>query len=119
MKNIMCAAIASVALGSCMKNEQPATTTPTVQAQPAWADKGEESDLKAEENAVKLIRRSLSTNKSLPLPTNGMDVILIIADGTITLRGAVRSEQEKLSIGAMARQYAGTKDINNQLEVIN
>ena len=118
MKNIMCAAIASVALGSCMKNEQP-VTTPSVQAQPAWADKGEESDLKADENAVKLIRRSLSTNKSLPLPTNGMDVILIIADGTITLRGAVRSEQEKLSIGAMARQYAGTKDINNQLEVIN
>jgi hypothetical protein len=113
----MCAAIASVALGSCMKNEQPATTTPSVQTQPAWADKGEESDLKADENAIKLIRRSLSTNKSLP--TNGKDVILIIADGTITLRGAVRSEQEKLSIGAMARQYAGTMDINNQLEVIN
>jgi hyperosmotically inducible periplasmic protein len=117
MKTIMCAAIASVVLVSCMKNEQPTTTTPTVQTQPAWADKGEESDLKADENAVKLIRRSLSTNKSLP--TNGKNVILIIADGTVTLRGAVRSEQEKLSIGAMAKQYAGTKDINNQLEIIN
>jgi osmotically-inducible protein OsmY len=116
LKNIMCAAIASVALGSCMKNEQP-VTTPSVQAQPAWADKGEELGVKVDENAVQLIRRSLSTNKSLP--TNGKDVILIIADGTITLRGAVRSEQEKLSIGAMARQYAGTMDINNQLEVIN
>jgi len=115
LKNIMCAAIASVALGSCMKNEQPATT-PRVQAQPAWADKGEELDLKVDENAVQLIRRSLSTNKSLP--TNGKDVILIIADGTITLRGAVRSEREKLSIGAMAKQYAGAKDINNQLVVI-
>jgi hyperosmotically inducible periplasmic protein len=117
MKTIMCAAIASVVLVSCMKNEQPTTTTPTVQTQPAWADKGEESDLKADENAVKLIRCSLSTNKSLP--TNGKNVILIIADGTVTLRGAVRSEQEKLSIGAMAKQYAGTKDINNQLEIIN
>ena len=117
MKNIMCAAIASVALGSCMKNEQPATTTPSVQIQPAWADKGEKLNLKGDENAVKLIRRSLSTNKLLP--TNGKDVILIIADGTITLRGAVRSEQEKFSIGAMAKQYAGTKDIDNQLIVIN
>ena len=115
MKNIMCAAIASVVLVSCMKNEQP--VTPPSVPQPAWADKGEELGLKVGEHAVQLIRRSLSTNKSLP--TNGKDVILITADGTITLRGAVRSEQEKLSIGAMARQYAGTKDINNQLEVIN
>jgi osmotically-inducible protein OsmY len=99
-----------------MKNEQP-VTTPSVQAQPAWADKGEELGPKVDEHAVQLIRRSLSTNKSLP--TNGKDVILIIADGTITLRGAVRSEQEKLSIGAMARQYAGARDINNQLVVIN
>ena len=116
MKTIMCAAIASVMLMSCMKNDQP-VTTPSVQAQPAWADKGEELGPKVDENAVQLIRRSLSTNKSLP--TNGKDVILIITDGIITLRGAVRSEQEKLSIGAMARQYAGAKDINNQLEVIN
>lgn len=86
---------------SCMKNQQLATTTSSVQAQPVAAD----------------IRRSLSTNKSLP--TNGKDVILMIADGSITLRGTVRSEQEKLSIGAMAKQYAGTNDINNQLEVIN
>jgi osmotically-inducible protein OsmY len=117
MKNIMCAAIASVVLVSCMKNEQPATTTPSVQAQPAWLDKDEGLGLKSDENAVQLIRRSLSTNKSFP--TNGKDVILVITDGTITLRGAVRSEQEKLSIGAMARQYAGAKEINNQLEVIN
>ena len=117
MKDIMCAAIASVVLVSCMKNEQPATTTPSVQAQPVATDKGEELGLKVDENAVQFIRRSLSTNKSFP--TNGKDVILIIADGTIILRGAVRSEQEKLSIGAMAKQYAGTKDINNQLEVIN
>lgn len=116
MKTIMCAAIASVVLVSCMKNEQR-VTTPSVQAQPVATDKGEELGLKVDENAVQFIRRSLSTNKSLP--TNGKDVILIIADGTITLRGAVRSEQEKLSIGAMAKQYAGTKDIKNQLEVIN
>ena len=102
---------------SGVKNEQLATTTPSVQAQPVTADKGDELGLKVDENAVQLIRRSLSTNKSLP--TNGKDVILMIAEGSITLRGTVRSEQEKLSIGAMAKQYAGTNDINNQLEVIN
>ncbi len=101
-----------------MKNEQLATRTPSVHAPPVAADQGEELGPKLDKNAVQLIRRSLSTNKSLP--TNGKDVILLIsADGTITLRGAVRSEQEKLSIGAMAKQYAGTQDINNQLEVLN
>jgi len=122
MKNILYVALAGVVLVSCMKNEQTATTAPTVQTQSDWVDKPadrdqERPDLKADENAVQLIRRSLSADKSLP--TNGKNVRLIVSDGTITLRGLVKSEQEKLIIAAMARQYAGTKYIENPLEVVN
>ncbi|MGH7871724.1 MAG: BON domain-containing protein [Candidatus Binatia bacterium] len=116
MKNIMCAAIASVVLVSCMKNEQRETAPSTVEKQPVWVQRAG-ADGTADENAAQLIRRSLVANNSLP--TNGKDVILIIADRTITLRGTVKSEQEKISVGAMARQYAGAKDIDNQLEIVN
>ena len=92
-----------MALVSCMKDERD-TASVIVQARPLWERTVEGT---ADENA----------NQSLL--TNGKDVILIIADRTITLRGTVRSEQEKISIGALARQYAGAKNIDNQLEVVS
>jgi osmotically-inducible protein OsmY len=122
MRNIMCAALAGVVLMSCVKNEQPSTTAPTLQTQPDRIDKSNNHDsagpdFNADENAVQLIRRSLSADSSLP--TNGKNVKLIVSDGTLTLQGLVKSEREKIAIVAMARQYAGVKHINNQLEVIN
>jgi osmotically-inducible protein OsmY len=122
MKNIMCAVVAGVVLTSCMKNEEASTATSIIQTQRDSTDESDGRDqvrwdLRADENAVQLIRRSLSSDKSLP--TNGKDIKLIIADDTIILRGFVKSEQEKASIGAMARQYAEVKYIDNQLEVAN
>jgi len=114
--------IAGVVLTSCMKNEEASTATSIVQSQRDWTDKSDgrdqvRRDLKADENAVQLIRRSLSSDKSLP--TNGKDIKLIVANDTIILRGSVKSEQEKASIGAMARQYAGVRYIDNQLEIVD
>jgi osmotically-inducible protein OsmY len=121
MKNILCAALAGVVLISCM-NEQAATTTATLQTQRDWENKSDargqrEPALRSDEKVIQLIRHSLSADKSLP--TNGKGVRLIVSDGMITLRGLVTSEQEKVSIGTMARQYAGARDIDNQLEVAN
>ena len=114
--------IAGVMLTSCMKNDEASTATSIVQRQRDGTDKSDgrdqvRRDLKADENAVQLIRRSLSSDKSLP--TNGKDIKLIVANDTIILRGSVKSEQEKASIGAMARQYAGVKYVDNQLEIVD
>jgi osmotically-inducible protein OsmY len=122
MKNIMYAVLAGVVLVSFMKNEQTATTIPIAQTQSGGAGTSDgrtqaEPNFNADENAVQLIRRSLSANKSLP--TNGKDVKLIVSDGTITLRGIVKDEREKIAVMAMVRQYAGAKLIDDQLEVIN
>lgn len=38
-------------------------------------------------------------------------------DGVVTLRGPVKSEPEKSAIEAKARQVAGVKRVDNQLEV--
>jgi osmotically-inducible protein OsmY len=122
MKNIMCAVVAGVVLTSCMKNEEASTATSMIQTQRDWTDESNvrdqiRRDLSADETAVQLIRRSLSSDRSLP--TNGKDIKLIVANDTIILRGSVKSEQEKASIGVMARQYAGAKHIDNQLQVVN
>ena len=105
-----------------MKNEQSAARTLTAHAQTDLVDKindgnNEPPDLNTDEKAVQFKTCSLSATKSLP--TNGENIKVIVSDGTMTLRGFVKSEQEKVSIGAMARQYANGKHIDNQLEVID
>jgi osmotically-inducible protein OsmY len=121
MKNILYVALAGLLLIGFVE-EQAATTTVTVQAQRDRDDRSDNRDqrepaFRTDENAIQLIRTSLSADKSLP--TNGKSVKLIVSDRILTLRGLVTSEQEKVSIGAMARQYAGARDIDNQLEVAN
>ena len=121
MKNILYVALAGLLLIGFVE-EQAATTTVTVQAQQDRDDRSDNRDqrepaFRTDENAIQLIRTSLSADKSLP--TNGKSVKLIVSDRILTLRGLVTSEQEKVSIGAMARQYAGARDIDNQLEVAN
>ena len=121
MKNILYVALAGLLLIGFVE-EQAATTTVTVQAQQDRDDRSDNRDqrepaFRTDENAIQLIRTSLSADESLP--TNGKSVKLIVSDRILTLRGLVTSEQEKVSIGAMARQYAGARDIDNQLEVAN
>jgi len=50
---------------------------------------------------------------------NGKNVKIITVDGTVTLRGPVKSEQEKTNIAAKAQQIAGVKQVDNQLEIAN
>ena len=121
MKNILYVALAGLLLIGFVE-EQAATTPVTVQARQDWDDRSDDRDqreptFRTDENAIQLIRTSLSADKSLP--TNGKSVKLIVSDRILTLRGLVTSEQEKVSIGVMARQYAGARDIDNQLEVAN
>ncbi|HSK29047.1 MAG TPA: BON domain-containing protein [Candidatus Limnocylindria bacterium] len=121
MKNIMYAALAAVVvLTGCMKNERASTTTPATQTQPDF-DRPDDRDhplpdFSADEHAVQRIRHSLSVDTALP--TNGKNIKIIVFNRTLMLRGLVKSEQEKVAIGALARQYAGERNIDNQLRVV-
>jgi osmotically-inducible protein OsmY len=123
MKNIMCAAIASVVMVGCMNNETPSgkTHNSIVRVSAGHSEPTEfeqsSSDLRLDEKTVRSIRRSFLHNPAVP--TNGKDVKLILSDDTITLYGVVKNEKERASIAALARQFAGGKKINNQLEVAN
>jgi len=49
--------------------------------------------------------------------TNGKNCKVITQDGHVTLRGPVKSMEEKDRIGEIARSVAGATKVDNQLEV--
>ena len=61
------------------------------------------------------IRRAIVTDKSLS--TYGHNVKIVTQDGMVTLKGPVRSDDEKQAIEAKAKQIAGADKVTDQLEV--
>jgi hypothetical protein len=51
------------------------------------------------------------------LSTSAHNVKIITASGVVTLRGPVKSDQERSAVAAKAQQVAGVQRIDNQLEV--
>ena len=63
----------------------------------------------------RLIRRELMKDSSLS--TYGQNVKIITEHGQVTLRGPVRSSEEKNSIEETARRIAGNKAVSSELQV--
>jgi osmotically-inducible protein OsmY len=51
------------------------------------------------------------------LSTSAHNVKVITANGVVTLRGPVKSDQERAAVAAKAQQVAGVQRVDNQLEV--
>jgi len=69
----------------------------------------------ADRNITKEIRSSIMKDKSLS--TYAHNIKIITLDGKVTLKGPVRSEEEKSSIESKAVAIAGANNVTNQLEV--
>jgi hyperosmotically inducible protein len=63
------------------------------------------------------VRKAVTSDDSLS--TDAKNVKIVTTDGTVTLRGPVKSEKEKTEIESKAKQIAGVKNVENQLEVTN
>ena len=61
------------------------------------------------------IRRHVTDRDELS--TNAKNIKIITVDGVVTLRGPVKTEQEKTTIAGIARQQAGVKRVDDQIEV--
>jgi hypothetical protein len=61
------------------------------------------------------IRKAVLDDKALSV--NAHNAKIITNNGVVTLRGPVKSEEEKRSIEAKARQVAGVTRVDNLLEV--
>lgn len=91
---------------SSPQNSQPDNTAQNAR-KGMTADKQTESAKDRE--TTKKIRQAIMTDKSLS--TYAHNVKLITVNGTVTLKGPVRSEEEKSKIGSIAEEIAGSKDL--------
>ena len=69
----------------------------------------------ADTELTKKIRASIMSDKSLS--TYAHNVKVITQDGKVTLKGPVRSEQEKTNVEAKAAAVAGSENVTSEIEV--
>ena len=69
----------------------------------------------ADRAVTQKIRKAIHDDKSLS--TNAHNIKIITQDGKVTLRGPVRSEDEKSNLQAKAAEVAGQDNVTNQLEI--
>ncbi len=69
----------------------------------------------ADRDLAKKIRRSIASDSSLS--TYAHNVKVIVRDGMVTLKGPVKSEDEKNAIGSKASDIAGADKVQNELTV--
>ncbi|MBE1161572.1 BON domain-containing protein [Dyella acidiphila] len=80
------------------------TTTPTHQP-------NDKTDIKL----AAAVRRAIVKDKSLS--TLAHNVKIVAADGTVTLRGPVKSEDEKSRVETAVKDVSGVNSVDNELDV--
>ena len=76
---------------------------------------GDQSNSQQDVNTTAAIRRAVVKDDSLSAMAK--NVKIITANGTVTLRGPVKTDAEKAKIAELAQSAAGNSKIDNQLEV--
>jgi hyperosmotically inducible protein len=105
-------------LASVPQNQQPAPDNTKNNQGDASRDATTADQQKmnpADRNTTRQIRKSIIQDKSLS--TYAHNIKIITQDGKVTLKGPVRSEDDKASIEAKAAAVAGADNVVNQLEV--
>lgn len=74
-----------------------------------------QKDNQTDRKLTQEIRRAIVKDKSLS--TYGHNVKIIAQGGMVTLKGPVRSDEEKQSIEAKAKQIAGDDKVTSELQI--
>jgi osmotically-inducible protein OsmY len=75
----------------------------------------QQKENKSDREITRQIRKALIADKSLS--SYAHNVKIITTNGTVTLRGPVRTDDEKSSIESKAKAVAGVSDVKNELTV--
>ena len=132
MKTSVLALVLAVSFLGCSKNNEVSKSDEPAQTAAVEPDNsgrnvrdadattktpGDQSESEPDRTITQNVRQAVTADDSIS--TNGKNVKIITVDGTVTLRGPVKSEQEKTNIAAKAQQIAGVKKVDNQLEIAN
>jgi hyperosmotically inducible protein len=77
---------------------------------------GDQAENTADRTLTQQIRQAVVADDSLS--TTAKNIKIITVNGVVTLRGPVKSPQEKGTIEAKAQRIAGADKVDNQLEVM-
>lgn len=83
--------------------------------QDAAVTSGDQSNSQSDLTITQEIRKAVVADKDLS--TNAHNVKIITANGVVTLRGPVKSAEEKANIGVKAEHVAGVTRVDNQIEI--
>ena len=75
----------------------------------------QQSNAKSDVELTRRIRRAVVKDHSLSMLAH--NVKIVSANGSVTLRGPVKTEEEKTAVASKAQAIAGAGNVNNQLEV--
>jgi hyperosmotically inducible protein len=82
---------------------------------PASASADEPAQSTKDREVARKIRRAVVTDKSLSIRAHNIKIIA--KNGMVTLKGVVRSEQEKSAITARAIEIAGANNVKDEITV--
>jgi osmotically-inducible protein OsmY len=114
-------------LGTLGCSRDPATTSAAAQKAPdnsaqnvrdredGSLTSGDQSETEGDRALTQQIRRAVVADDSLS--TTAKNVKIITINGVVTLRGPVKTDQERTMIAAVATKLAGAGKVQNQLEV--
>jgi hyperosmotically inducible periplasmic protein len=77
---------------------------------------GSQSNSKSDTELTANIRRAVVKDKSLSMTAHNVKIITV--NGQVTLRGPVKTDQEKAAIASEAESIAGADKVDNQLQVV-
>lgn len=120
MKRLTIIALLSLAPGCDDKSDagdKPADNTKKNERDRDDAKKtpGDQSEDKADIDITASIRKQVVANDDLS--SDAKNAKIITDAGVVTLRGPVKSEEEKTTLGGYAQNTAGVTKVDNQLEV--
>jgi hypothetical protein len=75
----------------------------------------EQTSRSRDRNLIAAVRRAVVRDKSLS--TSAHNIKIVAKNGVVTLRGPVRSAEEKSKLEQLAQQVAGVSGVTNQLAV--
>ena len=109
---------ASLVAGAVQQDQQPApdnSKTNQGDASKGAVTAEQQKMDPADRNTTKQIRSAIFKDKSLS--TYAHNIKIITQDGKVTLKGPVRTDEEKAGIAAKAAALVGAENVTNQLEV--
>jgi hyperosmotically inducible periplasmic protein len=75
----------------------------------------DQSSSESDRNMTQLIRQALVADHSLSVTAKNVKIITL--EGKVTLRGAVKTDDERIRVAAAARKIAGDAQVENFLEI--